>query len=139
MSSPEYESIYDIRFLMKRGIVLTLPLLKTLDAVITLKKVTADDVAKYTGRARTIESRYLSRLNKIGIVAKVKEGRRVYYIEPVEAVREAIQKYGDNMMVEQLAHQISLPADIVKLIIDLMKSGKIPPPQPAGGQQGQAT
>jgi len=124
MSDMEYDSIYDIRFLMKRGIVLSQPLLKTLEAVIALKRVTADDVAKYTGRARTIESRYLSRLNKIGIVAKVKEGRKVYYIEPVEAVKEALQKYGEGLMVEQLAHQISLPADIVRFIVELIKSGK---------------
>jgi len=124
MSDVEYDSIYDIRFLMKRGIVLSQPLLKTLEAVIALKRVTADDVAKYTGRARTIESRYLSRLNKIGIVAKVKEGRKVYYIEPVEAVKEALQKYGEGLMVEQLAHQISLPADIVRYIVELIKSGK---------------
>jgi len=124
MSDMEYDSIYDIRFLMKRGIILSQPLLKTLEAVIALKRVTADDVAKYTGRARTIESRYLSRLNKIGIVAKVKEGRKVYYIEPVEAVKEALQKYGEGLMVEQLAHQISLPADIVRFIVELIKSGK---------------
>jgi len=124
MSDMEYDSIYDIRFLMKRGIILSQPLLKTLEAVIALKRVTADDVAKYTGRARTIESRYLSRLNKIGIVAKVKEGRKVYYIEPVEAVKEALQKYGEGLMVEQLAHQISLPADIVRFIVELVKSGK---------------
>jgi len=124
MSDMEYDSIYDIRFLMKRGIILSQPLLKTLEAVIALKRVTADDVAKYTGRARTIESRYLSRLNKIGIVAKVKEGRKVYYIEPVEAVKEAMQKYGEGLMVEQLAHQISLPADIVRFIVELIKSGK---------------
>jgi len=124
MSDVEYDSIYDIRFLMKRGIILSQPLLKTLEAVIALKKVTADDVAKYTGRARTIESRYLSRLNKIGIVAKVKEGRKVYYIEPVEAVKEALQKYGEGLMIEQLAHQISLPADIVRFIVELIKSGK---------------
>jgi len=124
MSDMEYDSIYDIRFLMKRGIVLSQPLLKTLEAVIALKRVTADDVAKYTGRARTIESRYLSRLNKIGIVAKVKEGRKVYYIEPVEAVKEALQKYGEGLMIEQLAHQISLPADIVRFVVELIKSGK---------------
>ncbi|MEL9908482.1 MAG: transcriptional regulator [Desulfurococcus sp.] len=127
MSNIGYDSIYDIRFLIKRGIVLTPPLLKTLEAVITLKKVTAEDVSKYTGRARTIESRYLSRLNKIGIIAKVKEGRRVYYIEPVQAVQEALRKYGENIIVEQLAHQISLPADIVKFIVELIKAGKAPP------------
>ena len=126
MSNIGYDSIYDIRFLIKRGIVLTPPLLKTLEAVITLKKVTAEDVSKYTGRARTIESRYLSRLNKIGIIAKVKEGRRVYYIEPVQAVQEALRKYGENIIVEQLAHQISLPADIVKFIVELIKAGKAP-------------
>ncbi|MGC8982173.1 MAG: helix-turn-helix domain-containing protein [Desulfurococcaceae archaeon] len=122
--SSDFCGIYDIRFLVKRGIVITPPTLKTLDAVIALKRVTADDVAKYTGRARTIESRYLARLNKMGIVARVKEGRRIYYLEPIYAVQQYYSMYGDAITPEQMAHMLSLPADIVKLILESVKAGK---------------
>ncbi|MEM4528465.1 MAG: helix-turn-helix domain-containing protein [Desulfurococcaceae archaeon] len=124
MEMPDLCSIYDIRFLVRRGIVITPPMLKTLDAIIVLKRATADEVAKYTGRARTIESRYLAKLNKAGIIAKIKEGRKVYYIEPISAVKEHLDIYGDSITPEQLAHMISLPADIVKLIINSLKQPK---------------
>lgn len=124
MSSQDYCGIYDIRFLVKRGIIITPPTLKTLDAIIALKRVTADDVAKYTGRARTIESRYLARLNKLGIIAKIKEGRKIYYLEPIYAVQQYYSLYGDSITPEQLAHMISLPADIVKMILEFIKSRK---------------
>jgi len=97
----EYQDIcgiYDIRFLVKRGIIITPPTLKTLDAVITLKRATADDVAKYTGRARTIESRYLAKLNKLGIIARVKEGRKTYYLEPIYAVQQYYSLYGESIL-----------------------------------------
>lgn len=116
--------IYDIRFLVRRGIIITPPVLKTLDAVISLKKVTADDVAKYTGRARTIESRYLAKLNKLGIIARVKEGRKIYYLEPVYAVEQLYNLYRDSVTPEQLAHMISMPADIVRMILESIKASK---------------
>lgn len=122
MEGKDFCSIYDIRFLVKRGIIITPPILKTLDAVITLKRCTADDVAKYTGRARTIESRYLARLNKLGIVARVKEGRKIYYMEPVFVVQQYYELYGDSITPEQLAHMVSLPADIVRMILGVIKS-----------------
>lgn len=122
MERQDFCSIYDIRFLVKRGIIITPPILKTLDAVITLKRATADDVAKYTNRARTIESRYLAKLNKLGIVGKVKEGRKIYYMEPVYVVQQYYELYGDSITPEQLAHMISLPADIVKMILNIIKS-----------------
>lgn len=121
MEDRDFCSIYDIRFLVKRGIIITPPILKTLDAVITLKKCTADDVAKYTGRARTIESRYLARLNKLGIVARVKEGRKIFYMEPVFVVQQYYELYGDTITPEQLAHMVSLPADIVRMILGVIK------------------
>lgn len=127
MSSIDFCSIYDIRFLVKRGIIITPPTLKTLDAVIALKRVTADDVAKYTGRARTIESRYLARLNKMGIIAKIKEGRRIFYLEPIYAVQQYYGIYGDAITPEQLAHMLSLPADIVKIVLDSIKARKTTP------------
>ena len=121
----EFCSIYDIRFLMKRGIVLSPPLWRTLKAVLELKKATADDLSKVTGRPRTIESRYLAELNRLGIVARKRISRKVYYIEPVTAVKEALQEYGSDIPVEHLAHQISLPADIARIIIEKIKEGKL--------------
>jgi DNA-binding transcriptional regulator GbsR (MarR family) len=124
MEEQGFCGIYDIRFLVKRGIIITPPTLKTLDAVITLKRATADDVANYTGRARTIESRYLAKLNKLGIVAKIKERRKIYYMEPIYAVQQHYSLYGDSISPEQLAHMISLPADIVRMILNILKSKK---------------
>ncbi len=124
MSENEYCSIYDIRFLMNRGIVLSPPLWRTLKAVIELKKATAEDLARITGRPRTIESRYLAELNRLGLIARKRISRKVYYIEPITAVKEALQELGENVPIEQLAHQISLPADIAKIIVEKIKSSK---------------
>ncbi len=118
--SEEYTSIYDIRFLMKRGIALSPPLWRTLKAVIDLKKATAEDLAKATGRPRTIESRYLAELNRLGLVARRRISRKVYYIEAETAVCEALKELGD-VPIEQLAHQIGLPADIVRIIVEKIK------------------
>ncbi|WP_440059393.1 transcriptional regulator [Thermogladius sp. 4427co] len=125
MSSEEYCSIYDIRFLMNRKVTIRPTLLKTLKTVLEMKKVTADVVAQKTNRPRTIESKYLSELNRMGIVAKVREGRKVVYIEAVTAVKEAISRYGIDVNIEQLAHQISMPADIVRFIVEKIKAGKL--------------
>ena len=118
MSENEFCSIYDIRFLMKRGIILSPPLWRTLKAVIDLKKATAEDLAKVTGRPRTIESRYLAELNRLGLIARKRISRKVYYMEPVTAVKEALQEFGEQIPIEQLAHQISLPADIARIIVE---------------------
>ncbi|RLG79552.1 MAG: transcriptional regulator [Thermoprotei archaeon] len=122
--SEEYCGIYDIRFLMKRGIILSPPLWRTLKAVIELKEATADDLSKKTGRPRTIESRYLAELNRLGIVARKRISRRVYYIEAITAVKKALEELGPDIPVEHLAHQISLPADIVRIIVEGVKAGK---------------
>ncbi len=114
-------NIYDIRFLMSRGIILTPPLWRTLKAVIELKEATADDLSKRTGRPRTIESRYLAELNRLGIVARKRISRRVFYIEAETAVRRALREIGTEITIEQLAHQISLPADIVKILVEKIK------------------
>lgn len=124
MTEEEFCGIYDIRFLMKRGILLSPPLWRTLKAVIELKRATAEDLAKITGRPRTIESRYLAELNRLGIIARRRISRKVYYIEPVTAVKEALKELGD-VPVEHLAHQISLPADIARLIVEKIKEGKL--------------
>ncbi len=62
-------------------ILLELPdnLRETIMALIKLKKATASDVAKITGRGRAIESHYLNTLVKMGYVRKRREGRRVIY------------------------------------------------------------
>ncbi|AFK51336.1 transcriptional regulator, TrmB [Thermogladius calderae 1633] len=110
---------------MNRKIAIRPTLMKTLKTVLDLKKVTADTVSQKTNRPRTIESKYLSELNRMGIVAKVREGRKVVYIEAVTAVKEAIARYGPDVNVEQLAHQISMPADIVRFIVEKVKTGKL--------------
>ncbi len=122
--SEEYCSIYDIRFLMKRGIILSPPLWRTLKALIELGEATADDLSKKTGRPRTIESRYLAELNRLGIIARKRVSRRVYYMEAITAVKKALKELGPDIQVEQLAHQISLPADIVRIIVEKIKAGK---------------
>lgn len=111
-------NIYDIRVLMKRNIILTQPLWKTLSAVIQLKEATAEDVSRITGRPRTVESKYLSELNRIGLVARKRVSRRVYYVEAITAVKKTLEELGPNVSVERLAHYINLPADIVKIILE---------------------
>ncbi|MEM1555259.1 MAG: helix-turn-helix domain-containing protein [Desulfurococcaceae archaeon] len=118
METESLNNIYDIRVLMKRNIILTQPLWKTLSAVIQLKEATAEDVSRITGRPRTVESKYLSELNRIGLVARRRVSRRVYYIEAITAVKKALEELGSNVSVERLAHYINLPADIVKIVLD---------------------
>lgn len=118
-------NIYDIRFLMRRNIIITQPLWKTLSAVMDLKEATADEVAKITGRPRTVESKYLSELNKLGIIAKKRVSRKVYYVEAVTAVKKALEELGPDVSVERLAHFISLPADVARIIVEGLKTGKI--------------
>jgi len=113
--------IYNALYLYKKGIVLSSQLAREFYILTILKRGTADDVAKYTGRVRTIESRFLSKLNKLGIVARVKEGRKVYYVEPVTAVKEALEKYRD-MPVEALAHSIGLRTDVVRDLIACLEN-----------------
>jgi len=105
---------------MKRGIILTPPLWRTLKALLELGEATADDLSKKTGRPRTIESRYLSELNRLGIIARRRISRRVFYIEAYRAVRKAVEEFGSSLTVEQIAHLISLPADNVKIIYDVI-------------------
>lgn len=109
--------IYDVRYLYEKGIVLSSRLVRILHAISALKRGTADDIAKYLGQSRGEVARRLSKLSKFGIVAKVREGLRVYYVEPVTAVKEALEKYGDNILIEQLAHILEMRADIVHDIV----------------------
>ena len=55
---------------------------KTLEALRGLsgERVTADDVAVVTGRARAVESMYLNGLARRGLVARERRGRRVFFI-----------------------------------------------------------
>ena len=61
--------------------LLTVPdhLRKTMVAVFTFGVVTANDVAKHTGRARAVESSYLNQLNRMGFFERQKKGRKVYF------------------------------------------------------------
>lgn len=113
-------NVYDLRFLMKRGVSLSPPLWRTLNAVLELKKVTAEDLARHTKRPRTIESRYLIELNRLGLVARKRISRKVYYYEVETAVREALQELGE-LPPERIAHYLSLPADIVKIVLGKLK------------------
>jgi len=113
--------IYNALYLYKKGIVLPSPLTKVFYALSIVKRGTADDIARYTGRTRVIESRFLSRLNRLGIIGRVREGKRVYYVDPVEAVKEALEKYRD-MPVEALAHSIGLRTDVVRDLIACLEN-----------------
>ncbi len=119
--SDEELNVYDLRFLMKRGVSLSPPLWRTLNAVLELKKVTAEDLSRYTKRPRTIESRYLIELNKLGLAARKRVSRKVYYYEIETAIQEALQELGD-LPPERIAHYLSLPADIVRIVLNKLKS-----------------
>ena len=55
---------------------------KTLEALKGLsgERVTADDVAALTGRARAVESMYLNGLARRGLLARERRGRKVFFI-----------------------------------------------------------
>jgi len=61
--------------------LLTVPdhLRKTVVTVYTFGAVTAEDVAKHTGRARAVESNYLNQLTRMGYFERQKKGRKVYF------------------------------------------------------------
>jgi len=63
------------------GDLLALPssLQKTLLALQELKEATSSEVAKKTGRDRTVETIYLNQLMRIGHINKERRGRKVYF------------------------------------------------------------
>jgi len=115
--------VYNTLYLYRKGIVFSSPLAKAFYVLSVVKRGTADNIAKYTGRHRVIESRLLSKLNKIGIVAKVREGRKIYYMDPVEAVKEALEKNKD-LSLEMIAHNLHMRLDIVEDIARCLENEK---------------
>lgn len=71
------------------GVEISDAMKKTLNAVVDMcderesknetPRVTATEVAKRTGRAPTLESAYLSRLERAGYLDKERDGRTMYY------------------------------------------------------------
>jgi hypothetical protein len=61
--------------------LLSLPdhLRKTAMAICKLDYVTAEEVAKHTGRARAVESGYLNQLVLMGYLKKERRGRKTYF------------------------------------------------------------
>ena len=61
--------------------LLTMPdhLRETMMVLETYSIVTAEDVAKVTGRARAMESSYLNQLANQTIIWKERKGRRIYF------------------------------------------------------------
>ena len=52
---------------------------RTILALLKLKKATADEIAKSTGRSRAIESSYLNQLVRLGYIRKIKVGKKAYF------------------------------------------------------------
>ncbi len=61
--------------------LLSLPdhLRKTAVAVTTLRRATAADVARETGRARAVESNYLNQLATMKYLQRERKGKKVYF------------------------------------------------------------
>ncbi|MCD6278139.1 MAG: hypothetical protein J7J11_00480 [Desulfurococcales archaeon] len=83
-------SVADVEDALRTGIIDVVTLLSVPDhlrkTLIALAKLggeaTSEDVAKYTGRARAVESAYLNQLATLGYVIKRRKGRKVYFIIP---------------------------------------------------------
>ena len=83
-------SVADVEDALRTGIIDVVTLLSVPDhlrkTLIALAKLggeaTSEDVAKYTGRARAVESAYLNQLATLGYVIKGRKGRKVYFIIP---------------------------------------------------------
>ncbi|MCD6084306.1 MAG: hypothetical protein J7J20_02060 [Desulfurococcales archaeon] len=83
-------SVADVEDALRTGIIDVVTLLSVPDhlrkTLIALAKLggeaTSEDVAKYTGRARAVESAYLNQLTTLGYVIKRRKGRKVYFIIP---------------------------------------------------------
>ncbi|MEM1953632.1 MAG: hypothetical protein QXP81_02255 [Nitrososphaerota archaeon] len=69
--------------LMPRATRLSEALRRTLNALQELGRAAAEEVAAKTGRARSLESVYLNQLTQLGLVRKVRVGKKVVF-EPIE-------------------------------------------------------
>jgi hypothetical protein len=52
---------------------------KSAAAVIKLRRATAENVAKETGRAKALESAYLNQLARMGYLERIREGHKVFF------------------------------------------------------------
>ena len=52
---------------------------KTMITMVKLKEVSAESVARETGRTRGLESMYLNQLVRMGYLYKVKRGREIHF------------------------------------------------------------
>jgi len=79
----ETKTARDERMRYRIGIsdLLQLPdhLRKTMIALGELQQATADEVAEKTGRVRNLESSYLNQLERMELIEKFREGRKVYF------------------------------------------------------------
>lgn len=69
--------------MMPRATRLSEALRRTLNALQELGRAAAEEVAAKTGRARSLESVYLNQLTQLGLVRKVRVGKKVVF-EPIE-------------------------------------------------------
>lgn len=107
------DKIYTIKYLAERNVSLSPGIMKTLATLLELKEATASDVSKKTRRPRTVESRNLNRLNKLGLVGRMRIGKKVYYYEIETAVRKALESMRGTASPDDIGHAVGLPAHVV--------------------------
>jgi len=67
-------------------------LIETLLAVDKLEAASASDVARETGRSRSVESIYLNQLERMGYLEKFRKGRKIYFKIPSITLKDHIQQ-----------------------------------------------
>lgn len=70
---------FEISDAMKKTLSTVIDLCEELEENRKIGRVTAEDVARETHRAPTLESGYLSRLAKAGYLEKERDGKTMYY------------------------------------------------------------
>ena len=71
------------KVVVQRAMGVSDALRRTLSALQELKRATAEEVSAKTGRARSLESVYLNHLTQLGLVRKIRVGKKVVF-EPLE-------------------------------------------------------
>jgi hypothetical protein len=71
------------KVVVQRAMRVSDALRRTLSALQELKRATAEEVSAKTGRARSLESVYLNHLAQLGLVRKIRVGKKVVF-EPLE-------------------------------------------------------
>jgi len=100
--------------------------MRTLEVVKSRGKVTIEEVSKITGRPKNLESAYLAALHRHGFIARIKEGKTVYYMTKEEAVKEAIKRLGSGGMptIEEIYAYTNISVDDIKEILKKIKHAK---------------